>query len=194
MKWILILLIAAGCKKCPDKVAPFTWETIPGREEIAGIVRPVYHAKVLYDWVRIDEPKALNDTTIPNVTYLIENDIYLTIHTFPSIPIPPRAQIDRWKEPLALSSIKAFSHSGFAGLFLEGEYEETKTLAWAFQLDPELTQRLSLLSNSVAEKLYYEQMTADFTIKATGPKKLVDKHRYDIFQFAQSIELIEEIP
>ena len=194
MKWILLLLISVGCNKCPEKVPPFTWETIPGREEVVGIVRPIYRVKVHRDWVRIDEPRALNDTTVPNITYLIENDIHLTVHTFPSTPIAPRQQIDRWKEPLALSSIKPFSHSGFSGLFLEGEHDDKKTLAWAFQLDPELTQRLGLLASSVAEKLYYEQLAADFTIKVSGPKKKLAEHRYNIFNFANSIELIEAIP
>jgi hypothetical protein len=38
------------------------------------------------------------------------------------------------------------------------------------------------------------QMRSDFTIKAAGPPRLIEKHREAIIRFAQSFELIHEIP
>ena len=194
MKWILLLLTAVSCTKCPDKVAPFTWETIPGREETVGIIRPVYRAKVARDWVKLETPKSLTDTKVANATFVIDNGVKLTVHTFPSVHIPPRAQVDRWKEQLAFSTLKSYGHDGFSGLFLEGEKEGVKTLAWTLQVDPELIGRLNFVAQTTAEKLYYEQMGADFTIKVSGPTELIEEHRSNLLLFANSIELIEEIP
>ncbi len=194
MKWILLLLTVVSCTKCPNKATPFTWETIPGREEIVGIIRPVYRAKVPKDWVRLDTPKSFTDTKIANATFIIGDKIRLTVHTFPSMHIPPKAQIDRFSGQLASSTIKSHGHGGFSGLFLEGDKDENKTLAWAFQLDPELVQRLAFAAYTTSEKLYYEQMSADFTIKVSGEASLIKEHRANLLQFAHSIELIEEIP
>lgn len=194
MKYFLLLLTVVSCVKCPDKTPPYTWELIPGREEIVGIIRPVYHAKVANSWTRLETPKSLTDTTVANATFMIDDQIKITVHTFPSTQISPRAQVDRWEKQLASSTIKSQGHGGFAGLCIEGEKDGVKTLAWAYQMDPELVQRLAFAAQTTTEKLYYEQMCADFTIKVCGPSDLIETHRSDILQFVTSFELIEAIP
>lgn len=66
-------------------------------------------------------------------------------------------------------------------------------LGWSLQLSPEHYRMLSHPSSAENEDKY-QQMRADVTIKAVGPKALTEKHRTKIMAFARSFELIEEIP
>ncbi|MCH9609039.1 MAG: hypothetical protein S4CHLAM45_09240 [Chlamydiales bacterium] len=181
MGWFLILLAT-------------TWMEIQGREEGASFRRVVYRAKVEESWQTLPSPPSLKDTKIANATFLIGDQIKMTLHSFPAIDIPPPTLVERWKTAVTTSAVSTCGQSGFCGLFLEGIKGDEVTLAWAFQLDPELAQRLHFSAQTAEEEAHYLQMAANFTIKATGPSSLIEKHRDEICQFANSIELIQEIP
>ncbi len=172
-----------------------------GRDELVSdqtrVRRPVYRAKVPCGWKRIETDGSLMDTKIPNIAFEIEEGLKVTVHTFPSASletrIPPFAQVERWKRQLSgdvKTLSKQIAHGGFAGIALEAP----TLLAWSMQLDTEHYQTLAFLANSDAEKEHYKQMSADYTIKATGPEELIEKHKEELFLFANSFELIQEIP
>ncbi len=159
------------------------------------------------NWERIDADPALslNDTMKAICEFSIHEEdskIRVTIHTFPindSTPrIPPIAQINRWKEqfdelnPLSVS-IDTDSHGGYTGFCLkaDGIYRNVQTtmLGWSMQLVPEYERKLGLQRNPLDQ-----YKLADFTIKAIGKSDIVEKHKPDIIRFAQSFELIDELP
>ncbi len=199
-KIFLGFLLLVSCNKCPDKVPPFTIQEFTGREESISekvmVRRPVYRAKVPIGWIRLDPEGSLLDTTQPNVSFLIDENLKVTVHTFPTDTleqrIPPSAQVKRWQRQLGdiKAIVKTACHGGFVGLFFEGP----TVLAWSMQLDLEHYQTLSFLALSCAEEEYFKQMCADYTIKVSGPLKKIKKYRQEIFVFANSFELIQEIP
>lgn len=144
---------------------------------------------------------SLEDTTKPIAEFLIEEpegSIRITIHNFPSSAIdqriPPAAQISRWKSQIKGSSSETpVAHDGFAGFFFEanGEFEgkASSVAGWAMQLAPQHYQAITSL-----QPKGYDQMRADYTIKAVGPTPLMKKHQQTIQSFAESFRLIEEIP
>lgn len=70
-------------------------------------------------------------------------------------------------------------------------------MGWTMQLAPEHYSQLALkiqMAKSTIDRNHYSQMRSDFTIKATGPRSLMETHRNAILAFARSFELIEEIP
>lgn len=189
----------SGCRKCPDKVPPFTQYPIQGREEVlpSGKVlrRPLYRAKMPVSWKALPTECNLRDTTKPNALFEITPNLYLAVHTFPTDElterIPPELQIQRWmKQDSSQSKITAVHHDGFVGLC----FETAKTLAWSFQLDPELYQTLAFLGRTHEENGYFRQMRSDFTIKVSGPPDELLAHRDEIFFFANSLELFQAIP
>jgi len=203
---LLFLLSLIACSECPEKVPPFTWETIQGREErdesIYALRRPVYRIKVPKQWKKI-EPKShesLIDTTQPNAVFCIDESLKFTIHTFPNAGwqerIPPLAQVERWKKQLGSDNIliEPISHGGFAGYFFKGEKEEKGILGWSLSLDPELYQNLLYLGQSSEEQEFYRQMSADVTLKISGPISLLKKHQKDLVMAAKSFELIQSLP
>ena len=167
----------------------FMWQEFTGREEDNHVRRPVYRAKVPHSWVRLDPSGSIEDTTKPNISFQIDEKVQLTVHSFPSMRIPPRAQVERWLGQ-AHGDVHEVSHGGFVGLCLRAP----TLLAWSLQLDFEHDQILRLLASSKAEEAHFEQMRADYTIKAVGPEALIEKHREEIELFAHSFELIQEIP
>lgn len=196
---ISLLILLSGCRKCPEKVPPFTLQKFTGREEAAGALlvrRPVYRAKVPVGWVRCDPEGSIRDTREPNVSFLIESTLKVTVHTFPTESleerIPPIAQVQRWKQQIgaAETRVEPSCHGGFAGLCLEGP----SILAWSMQLDLEHYQTLSFLASSPLEEEHFKQMRADYTIKAAGPKEIIERHKEELRFFADSFELIQEIP
>jgi len=199
-KLLFALLLFTGCNKCPEKVPPFTSQEFTGREEIINekvlVRRPVYRAKVPTGWTRLDPEGSIRDTREPNVSFLIEDSLKVTVHSFPTEKleerIPPFAQVERWKRQLGDvdALVESAGHGGFVGLFFEGP----TVLAWSMQLDLEHYQTLSFLANSPSEDEHFKQMRADYTIKVSGPQVLIDKHRDELFLFANSFELIQEIP
>lgn len=211
LPYLLSLAFFLGLTSCSnqmDKPSANYWQEIGARNQSHSTERPlIYRAMIPNEWQRIalDPSISLIDTMKPIDEYWIQDEeskIRLTIHTFPinaSTPhIPPFAQIQRWKEqfeelnPL-LTSISPESRGGYTGLFLEAEglyqNEQTGMLGWSMQLAPEFERQLSL---------YHEPLDsyklADFTIKALGTAALIKKHKRAIVQFAQSFELIEELP
>lgn len=200
LKLLLLFFLVTGCQKVPEKNSPFTLQEFSGREERVGetvmVRRPVYRAKVPNGWIRYDPEKPITDTREPNVTFLIEDALKVTVHTFPTVNleerIPPIAQVERWKQQIngITTSLATVSHGGFVGLCFEGP----AVLAWSMQLDFEHYQTLSFLASSLLEEEHFKQMRADYTIKATGPQELIDRHKDELHFFANSFELIQGIP
>ena len=162
-------------------------------EGACAVRRPTYRAKVPSGWKRVEPEGTIEDTTLPNVTFLIGEEIHLYVHTFPTQSleerIPPQAQITRWVRQIGEQphQVTPIGHGGFAGLQLES----ADVLARSLQLDLEHYQTLSFLASTKEEEEYYKQMRADYTIKVVGP---YEKHREEIDLFANSFELIQELP
>lgn len=210
----LLLLVASGSCQETDSKEP--WYQITGRDEKLSAVefkrQVIYQARVPKTWLVLvpEEALSLSDTTLANCTFQIDHGkefVKITVHSFPSSAIeeriPPAAQIGRWLrqfeeiDPSAISIVPE-ARAGFAGYHLEacGRHqnnlkEQTLMLAWAMQLDPSHYHALNL-SNNTEEHL--RQLRADYTIKAVGPKELVEQSRDEILTFARSFELIDEIP
>ena len=199
MRILLLLLLVTACRKCPDRVPPFTRYPIQGREEVlpSGKVlrRPLYSAKMPASWKALPSARSLKDTTKPNATFEITPTLHLTVHSFPTNElaerIPPSFQVERWKNQ---DSQKAYIESVHQGGFTGLKFETPSTLAWSFQLDPELYQTLAILGRSHEENAYYKQMRSDFTIKVSGDSEELALHREEITFFAQSLELFQAIP
>lgn len=184
-----------------------TWQQVTGRDDGESLARPLlYRAKTFSHWIRKDPlaTESIADTTKAICEFYIrENDqlIRVTVHTFPinnpSARIPPQAQIARWKkqfeelDPLAVH-IWEDSHGGFSGLGFEGQGllkgAQTKVMGCSMRLASCYQRLLSQSPLSVDR-----QKCADYTIKASGPPELMNKHRADILAFVQSFELIDEL-
>lgn len=194
------LCVATSCsQEKPPSDKKTEWQQISGRENKT----PIYRIKTPSSWLRKDPSpdESLDDTKKSILEFHIpESSIRITIHNFPSQKlesrIPPAAQIARWKQQfikLDQSSVlvQSQSFSGYAGLMLDAsgntDGEQTSVIGWSMQLAPEHYRTLTHPSFPL-------EVRADITIKATGPKNLMTKHRPEIYAFAQSFELIEEIP
>lgn len=200
--------IMAGCSTDhPNSQKNVKLEQIPGRHQES---RLVYQAQVPSDWIR-QNPSSdfLTDTTKPLCEFSIqegEDTIRITIHSFPSLRaeerIPPMAQIMRWKrqlkdiDPTTVEVIPQ-AYAGFVGFLFMGsgrlKGELAAVMGWSMQISPEHYRVLSKMG-AVTGDNHFQQMSADYTIKATGPKKLMEKHKQVMVAFARSFELIEEIP
>ncbi|NGX61492.1 MAG: hypothetical protein K940chlam9_00978 [Chlamydiae bacterium] len=203
---LLLFLMLVGCKKCPDRVPPFTWHEFTGREERVGetklVRRPTYRAKVPVRWKRITpgEEVSLLDTKTPLVTFLITDNTKLTLHSFPADTleerIPPSAQVNRWKSQLGAEffEVEPLSYGGFGGLFFHGSNGNTSCLAWSMQLDLAHLQNLLFRASNLEEKEHYRQMGADYTIKVQGPPDEIAEHKEEILFFAESFGLIQPLP
>ena len=203
----LTLYLLIGCSKSPSSSSA-SWQLFPRRDDGHSLERPFfYRAYVPSQWIRQDPPaeESIADTTKSICEFYIhENDqsIRITLHTFPILEekrrIPPQAQIARWKnqfEELDLVDIQTLSdaHGGFSGLFFEGQGigkgTLIKVIGWSMQL-ASLYERQ--LAQSKQPLDHYKR--ADYTIKASGPPDLMNKHRAAILAFARSFELIDELP
>lgn len=49
------------------------------------------------------------------------NEAKVVIHNFPGMPIPPEAQVARWKGQYPKGVVTPIAFSGYKGLMLEGE-------------------------------------------------------------------------
>jgi hypothetical protein len=215
LPFITLIFFLTACDKAANPIAKTTKEEICGRDNgISPFVRKnIYRAQVPADWRRQipHSQESIADTTKSLCEYIIFSEtggqIRITIHNFPmeqSDRIPPSAQITRWKRQFSkLDPMSVFiipqSFGGFAGVLFEASGEmdniEQTVLAWAMQLGPEHYSTLSMKINLHPEQAeYLKQMRADYTIKAKGPKDLIEKHKKSIQTFAHSFELIEEIP
>jgi hypothetical protein len=210
---LFLVCLCSGCtdldldKAKPDAVI----QKITGRNDDETLLRTlIYQVKTPKYWERHDPVAAQSiiDTTLALCEFKLKegsNEIRITIHNFPSDNleerIPPIAQINRWKKQLdtldhSTLNIIPVAHGGFSGLFIEVagivKSQEIKILAWSMQLYPEHYRNLS--SSDPAKHHHFKQMRADYTIKAMGPPALIDRNKRDIVNFADSFELIEEIP
>lgn|GEM_PF-919585 len=209
-----IFLLLTACSSAPTDKYPSkkgSWQEFSGRDwaeirnEDALLMRPVvYRAFVPFQWERkdADTQKSIKDTMKPICEYTIHDSnmkIRLTIHTFPfndsSSRIPCMAQITRWKDQfqeidLLFTFTTQESHGGFCGLKLEAQgiyqNEKCKILAWSMQLAQEHERRLT-------DQGLDKYKLADYTIKVMGSPFLVEKHKKEIQNFANSFEFIEEL-
>ena len=203
---LFLLILCTSCNQHSEKIIPHSVQEINGRDEIISygqkVRRPVYQAKVPLVWQRHDpsEQESLMDTTKPIVTFTINEKLRLTVHNFPTHSleerIPPGAQLERWGSQLTGGTFRSekVGHGGFIGLYFEGVKGAATVCAWSMQLDLQHYQTLHFLAATVEEEEHYRQMTADYTIKVSGPSDLIEKHRDEIQLFADSFELIGEIP
>lgn len=201
----LIILISCTPIQPPT---PSNQQFFQGRDNRQSLERPLlYHALVPSHWIRQDplETESIADTTKAICEFYIHVDdesIRLTIHTFPirqeNMRIPPLAQIARWKgqfEELDLIATQTLpdAHGGFSGLFFEGQGilqgNAIKVMGWSMQLASVYERQLNQGKNSLDFN-----KRADYTIKASGPPHLMNKHRLEILAFARSFELIDELP
>lgn len=199
--FLLLLSISQSCRReGPPPI--FSVVEIAGRETN----EPIYRAKMPDGWEQQQPGQPTADTTKALAEFFLrapEGTIRLTFHNFPSEQdIPPIAQITRWKRQFehldaASVSIDPKAFSGFVGFFFEGSGKlsgETKSvLGWAMQLAPQHVQFLQTPANR-DEASRFRQMRASFTIKAVGPKELMANHQKAIVAFAESFELIDELP
>lgn len=220
-RYLLILFITLlGCSSHESDPTIATSEIIKGRDQL-GPRSPIYRVRVPKDWIRHDSfpEESLTDTTKPLCEFIIvdpngstQDPIRIVIHNFPYASIeqriPPRAQVERWQrqfESLAthLTTIQPQAFSGYTGLLFTGvgilKDRETKdreamVMAWALQLPAEHFRALTPLNPAASEEAKLMQMRGDVTIKATGPLLAMEQHHDAIVSFAQSFELIEEIP
>jgi len=206
-----IFLFIALCllSSCSDNASPshnHEMQVIASRDEGSSLERyALYRIRVPPEWKRVDATagESLQDTTKSLCEFLIEEGnerIKITIHNFPSHAIddriPPMAQISRWKRQFdsidpTYQMTAPQSFSGYTGFVYEGKGrisdEDIMVMGWTMQLGPDHYRVLS-------RPLFPLQMRADITIKVIGPSNLVVRHRDEIFTFARSFELIEEIP
>lgn len=192
---VLFLILLQGCTEPPHSLPNSHWQEIQDRTHQVR-----YRVKTPNSWVRTN-PKTtdnLSDTTLAlcEFTILEGNDkIRITIHDFPfqqpDQRIPLMAQVRRWQSQLqnidmATLSLNEESHGGYIGLSFEGEGlmkgTRVKVMGWSMQLAPEYVQRMD------------GQPTSDYTIKIVGPPDVVNQYRKSLTTFANSFELIQELP
>lgn len=197
----VLLLLLQGCQRSEQE--PPRWQEIQGRDR----KEMIYRARVPEGWSRKDPPpgETLTDTTKPLVEYgIAEGDktIRITIHNFPvdkvSDRIPPAAQISRWKGQFSFLDpttvvVTPHSHGGYSGLLLEASGtlngKTSAMMGWSMQLHPEHYRILMAMKSEETR-----QMAGDYTIKAVGDQDLMIKYRQLITDFANTFELIKEIP
>lgn len=207
---LFLLVMMASCAS--QQATPSPRQKIHGRDSGDDLTRvPIYQARVPTHWIRQDPSSddSIADTTKPLCTFLIQDDgqqVRITVHNFPftqaSSRVPPQAQIARWERQFntidrTRVTTTPFASAGFYGFCFmctgkQGS-QPTTVIAWSMQLAPE--HEASLAVHTQLNPLpHFKQMRADYTIKAVGPPDLISKHKKDITIFAQSFELIHEIP
>ncbi len=189
-----LALLLGACEEKPELISHVRTQEISGRDEgPLWLKRPVYRVQLPSHWQYIESRGSLADTTKPNAEFLAYGEVHITFHSFPSRSleerIPPSSQVARWKSQ-EMGAVKPFSNGGFIGLFLEGK----SLMAWSLQLDASLYQKLRFLASSAEEQEHYKQLSADYTIKITGPPELILAHKNEFLDFAKSCELIQAIP
>jgi hypothetical protein len=207
----VIFIILCGCTN-QKTTGNYTWEHFCCRDEGDPTQRlPLYRAKVPSYWTRKnpDSKISILDSTQPNVEFIIATphlnySIHVTVHTFPTDTIekriPPQAQINRWKQQFAdldPTSVKVIprARGGFSGLYFYGEgvrhEKEHAVLAYSMEIAP---AHWVILQPNERASFKQKQMAASYTIKAQGHPEDLRAHQNEIIMFANSFELIEEIP
>jgi hypothetical protein len=197
-----------SCHRETTPIASSSWQLISGRNGGKSVDRPlIYRALVPANWIRKDPllSESIADTTKSICEFYIQENgeqIRITFHTFPihqhDLRISPHAQVARWKRQFEQfdhlsAQIHAVSHGGFSGLQFEGlgtlQGGPIKVMGWSMQLASGYERQLSQGRNP----LDYDKR-ADYTIKASGPPSLMDRYRSSLLAFADSFELIDELP
>lgn len=204
---ILLLILLQSCSSSTESADNTILQEIKGRERTEA----VYRAKVPKNWIRRDPlPNAdLTDTTQAICEFIIMNDgmtSRIAIHSFPTDTIEgqiaPEAQVDRWKRQFTSLAptdyiVNSIVYNGYIGLYFKGEgilHDTAKmVLAWSLVIAPEHYRSL-LYSSGTNQATSYKEMRADITIKAIGQPAHIKRHEEEIIRFAQSFELINEIP
>ncbi len=209
--FFLLLLIITILSGCNHNEVPTSqrWQEFCCRDTGDPKMRvPLYRGKVPSHWQRKDpaETESIADTTKPIAEFRIgnheEEHVYLTLFTFPvetyTQRIPPSAQLERWKRQFdefdsTSLSIEPYAHGGYVGLSIYAKgtinQQERSLLGFSMQL---ASIHWFTLQNYQEHPL--KQMSADYTIKATGSPSAIQKWKEEIKLFANSFELIEEIP
>jgi len=176
-------------------------------EELEGRLKgsAIYRAQIPPSWIRVplESDAYLHDTTLPIAIFTFDG-IHLTIHNFPTQKIEesvaPDMQAMRWQKQFdsleaAKNAMTAVAHGGFAGLVFEAsgvlKGQRRGVIGMAMQIAPQHYRALSL---DPYRERRFRQMRADYTIKAVGPVESLEKHKEEIISFAESFELIDEIP
>lgn len=203
---IAALFLTAGCHQDAPS-SKFTWHFFSARDNGNNLDRPIlYRAKTPLHWTK-KEPSPVDSIADTKKSicefYILDNEgsIRIVLHTFPTtsgLHIPAGAQISRWQKqfeelsPEAMD-IKPSCRGGFSGLFFEGSGllhgKPATIMGWSMQLAP-MYEKILVQSNQPV----HQYQCADFTIKATGPTNLIAKYRTEIIAFANTFELIEELP
>lgn len=210
---LVLSVILTSCSSQEYDTSMNTYINIPGRDlEAATGERPlIYRAKIPKDWIYVipDHKSSISDTMKSIADCYIREDnaeVRIAIHNFPTHSlkdrIPPSAQVSRWKEQfevLERANVEVIpqSFAGYAGFRFDGEGiiegEDKRVLGWAMQLGTENSLSLEIPHEGLSET-HRHQMRSDFTIKAMGSPFLIAKYRDTIIHFANSFELIDEIP
>lgn len=203
-------ILLSACTETPPYTPQHPMQEIKGRDYQSKRFN-VYRARIPLNWIRKDSlaEESITDTTKSICEFFITGNngfIRIAIHNFPSDAleerIPTSAQIARWERQFEQllpeeSSILSQAFNGYSGLKFKGvgylEQKDTMMLGWSLQIGREHYQMLSHPRNPANYELFRE-MRADVTIKATGPKELMEEYEEIIVEFARSFELIKEIP
>jgi len=209
---LLFVFTLAGCssEQPHDKNMSTNVQEIKGRD-YNGERFAIYRARVPNHWIRHDPlpNESLTDTTKAICEFVINEEdqiIRIAIHNFSSDSIdqriPAMAQVTRWQRQFqSLSptdtSIIPQVFNGYNGLLFKGigrlNDQETLVMGWILQIAP---VHYRVFSQSPNEQVnpHFRESRADVTIKAVGPKEFMEEHSDEIINFANSFELIEEIP
>lgn len=199
-------LFLAGCEQ--SEPIETTWQQFCCRDRGNPAERlALYRAKVPSNWIREDSDESVLDSRKPICSFRIgdpHDPTHLAIHTFTfdsfDQRIPPAAQIARWKrqfDELDLSTliIDPQAYGGFTGLSLYAcgqiKEKETGVLGYSMQL---ASQHWMILQNDLENNFKLKQMSADYTLKAVGSPSSIARWKDEIELFANSFELIDEVP
>lgn len=198
--WICLSLLLWGCER-PEPTPP-PMQILEGRELTSENTRlPLYRARIPERWhkVELHPTTSTADTTVPIGRWTIDQEITITVHTFPfrqlEQRITPRAQVARWKQQFSridqLSvQVQDAAWGGFSGLMFQGtgtlQGREQTMIAWSMHLFPAHAKRVMLQRPD-------SPLLADYTIKAVGPCHKMRLCLPEIIAFAQSFHLAEEL-
>jgi hypothetical protein len=207
---LVMISIYLGVSKNTHSKPLKPWHLIRGRSSTDSLAPFIYRLRLPIGWQCMPKEAFFLDTREPIAVVhkeAKEGEVIITIHNFPfehvQERISPDAQLVRWRRQLKqfneLSSdtcLQAFS--GYHGLLFEGSGvlengEEEAILAWALKLGDEPYYSIKEHEDSL-DNILYKNLLSDVTIKARGPKQLIEKWREEIISIARSFETIEELP
>lgn len=185
----LILMFAMASCATSDETR-FSSLEIASRDGIATyICDPPGHWQLTLP----DEGVDLNESTLPLVSWKVDDELLIVVHNFPGQPIPPRAQVARWEKQVknpdeSATSLEQVAWGGFEGLKLYiCDHDDKAVMAWAMTLP--IFHRYAL--QGMAREAH---LAADWTIKITGSAAAMRENMNEIDRFIHSFRLKREIP